>query len=226
MSTRVSKPEDPLDLGGEPMGVSDWYELTQHQVNQVADEPRDHQGSHVNPEQANDGPIAHEYLTLSLASQFLADTLDIDELSARLNYGLSKVRFTAPVPIGSQVPGGGPPHLDDPPRGGCGSRVLGDDRTRWFAEAAADRRPARAVHVAGPGDASGRSVPETTRTADDCTGNQWPQPRTQIDSVPGHRSGGQYRCNPRIRPAGRSSDPNGRGISIGHSLGATGARGR
>jgi acyl dehydratase len=110
MTTHVSKPEDLLDLVGEPMGVSDWYELTQHQVNQFADATRDHQWIHVNPEQAKQGPfggpIAHGYLTLSLASQFLADTLQIEELKARLNYGLNKVRFTAPVPVGSQVRGG------------------------------------------------------------------------------------------------------------------------
>ena len=109
MTTRVTKPDDLLDLVGEPMGVTDWYELTQHQVNQFGHATRDHQWIHVNPEQAKDGPfggpIAHGYLTLSLASQFLADTLQIDELNARLNYGLNKVRFTAPVPVGSQVRG-------------------------------------------------------------------------------------------------------------------------
>jgi len=109
MPTHVTKPDDLLDLVGEPMGVTAWYELTQHQVNQFGDATRDHQWIHVNPEQAKDGPfggpIAHGYLTLSLASQFLADTLQIDELNARLNYGLNKVRFTAPVPVGSQVRG-------------------------------------------------------------------------------------------------------------------------
>jgi acyl dehydratase len=109
VTTRVTKPEDLFDLVGTPMGESNWYELTQHQVNQFADATRDHQWIHVNPEQAKDGPfggpIAHGYLTLSLAQQFLADTVQIDELSARLNYGLNKVRFTTPVPVGSRIRG-------------------------------------------------------------------------------------------------------------------------
>ena len=109
MTTRVTKPQDLHDLVGTPMGESNWYELTQHQVNQFADATRDHQWIHVNPEQAKKGPfggpIAHGYLTLSLAQQFLADTVQIDELSARLNYGLNKVRFTSPVPVGSLIRG-------------------------------------------------------------------------------------------------------------------------
>jgi acyl dehydratase len=109
VTTRVTKPEDLHDLAGTPMGESNWYELTQHQVNQFADATRDHQWIHVNPEQATEGPfggpIAHGYLTLSLAQQFLADTVQIDELGARLNYGLNKVRFTSPVPVGSRIRG-------------------------------------------------------------------------------------------------------------------------
>ena len=109
MSTRMSVPGDLLGLVGQPMGNSEWYEITQHQVNQFADATRDHQWIHVNLEQAKDGPfggpIAHGYLTLSLAQQFLADTVTIDELAARLNYGLNRVRFTTPVPVGGRVRG-------------------------------------------------------------------------------------------------------------------------
>lgn len=109
MPTRLDTPAQLLDLVGEPIGVSDWYELTQHQVNQFADATRDHQWIHVNPNQAADGPfggpIAHGFLTLSMAQQFLADVLTIETLEARLNYGLNKVRFTAPVPVGAQIRG-------------------------------------------------------------------------------------------------------------------------
>lgn len=109
MATQVSKPADLLDLVGKPMGESRWYEITQHQVNLFADATCDHQWIHVNPEQAKQGPfggpIAHGYLTLSLAQQFLADTLSVSELAAQLNYGLNKVRFTAPVPVGGRVRG-------------------------------------------------------------------------------------------------------------------------
>ncbi|WP_370935171.1 MaoC family dehydratase [Amycolatopsis sp. cg13] len=109
MATHVSKPADLLELVGKPMGESGWYEITQHQVDQFGDATRDHQWIHVNPEQAKEGPfggpIAHGYLTLSLAQQFLADTVHVDELAARLNYGLNKVRFTAPVPVGGRVRG-------------------------------------------------------------------------------------------------------------------------
>ncbi|TSD99668.1 MaoC family dehydratase [Skermania sp. ID1734] len=107
MATRVTQPTDLLDLAGKTVGTTDWYEITQDQVNRFADATGDHQWIHTDPERAAKGPfggtIAHGYLTLSLAPQILADVLTVDNLTAALNYGLNKVRFPAPVPVGSKL---------------------------------------------------------------------------------------------------------------------------
>jgi acyl dehydratase len=82
-------------------------EITQERVNLFADATGDHQWIHVDPERAGAGPfgttIAHGYLTLSLAAGFLAELLLVDSASMAVNYGANKVRFTAPVPVGSRV---------------------------------------------------------------------------------------------------------------------------
>ena len=107
MSTHLTKPVELLDLVGTTMGESGWHEITQEQVNLFADATHDHQWIHVDTERAKAGPfggtIAHGYLTLALAPMFLSETVVIDELTAGVNYGLNKVRFPAPTPVGSQL---------------------------------------------------------------------------------------------------------------------------
>lgn len=107
--TTLTTPEDLAELVGRPLGESSWHEITQDQVNLFADATGDHQWIHVDPVRAADGPfggpIAHGYLTLSLAPIFVSEVVQIQRLSAALNYGINKVRFPAPVPVGSRVRG-------------------------------------------------------------------------------------------------------------------------
>jgi acyl dehydratase len=107
--TIVDSPADLLDLVGKPLGSTEWHEITQQQVNLFAEATGDHQWIHVDSERAAAGPfggtIAHGYLTLALAPELIAETLTVQQLVAVLNYGLNKVRFPAPVPVGSRVRG-------------------------------------------------------------------------------------------------------------------------
>ena len=93
--------------GERELGASDWVEITQEQVNQFADATGDHQWIHVDPEAARNGPfggpIAHGYLTLSLLPQLMPQVMTISDAVMGVNYGVEKVRFTNPVPVGSRV---------------------------------------------------------------------------------------------------------------------------
>ena len=92
---------------GQVVAVSDWLTITQQQVNLFADATGDHQWIHVDPEKAATGPfgapIAHGFLTLSLLPKFFESSFEIVESRMGVNYGLNKVRFTAPVPVGSRL---------------------------------------------------------------------------------------------------------------------------
>jgi len=92
---------------GTSLGQTDWLEMTQEQVNQFADATGDHQWIHVDVEKASKGPfggtIAHGYLTLSLIAKFGGELFDVEGVSAKLNYGINKVRFPSPVPVGSKI---------------------------------------------------------------------------------------------------------------------------
>jgi acyl dehydratase len=92
---------------GEHLGYSDWVEVTQDQVNRFADATGDHQWIHVDVERANagpfGGPIAHGYLTLALGPGLLPTIVDVRGISMGVNYGANKIRFPAPVPVGSKV---------------------------------------------------------------------------------------------------------------------------
>lgn len=92
---------------GQEVAVSDWLTVTQAQVNQFADATGDHQWIHVDPEKAKAGPfgapIAHGFLTLSLLPKFFESSFEIVQSRMGVNYGLNKVRFTAPVPVGSRL---------------------------------------------------------------------------------------------------------------------------
>ena len=96
-------------LVGQEVTVSDWITITQERVNQFAQATGDHQWIQVDVEKAKagpfGGPIAHGYLTLSLLPQFFISSLKIEETRMGVNYGLNKVRFPAPVPVGSRLRG-------------------------------------------------------------------------------------------------------------------------
>ncbi|MHB1929581.1 MAG: MaoC family dehydratase [Acidimicrobiales bacterium] len=95
---------------GEHLGFSDWHDITQEQVNLFADATGDHQWIHVDVPRAEagpfGGPIAHGYLTLSLAPVLLGEILVVDGISMGVNYGLNKLRFPSPVPVGSRLRAG------------------------------------------------------------------------------------------------------------------------
>jgi acyl dehydratase len=94
-------------LVGQEVAVSDWITITQEQVNLFAEATGDHQWIHVDVEKARSGPfgapIAHGFLTLSLLPRFFESSMTVLETRMGVNYGLNKVRFTAPVPVGSHL---------------------------------------------------------------------------------------------------------------------------
>ncbi|WP_460390553.1 MaoC family dehydratase [Actinophytocola sediminis] len=96
-----------LALSGTDLGVTEWRVITQDQVDSFADATGDHQWIHTDPERAATGPfggtIAHGYLTLSLLIPLFGELLVIEDVAVRVNYGLEKVRFPAPVPVGGRV---------------------------------------------------------------------------------------------------------------------------
>jgi acyl dehydratase len=106
-TTTTTLAELPSYVGKE-VGTSDWVEVTQERVNLFADATGDHQWIHVDVERANrespfGGPIAHGYLTLSLLIPMWSQVLTVTDVAMAVNYGLNKVRFPAPVPVGSQL---------------------------------------------------------------------------------------------------------------------------
>jgi len=94
---------------GQTVAVSPWTEITQEQVNMFAEATGDHQWIHIDVERAKAGPfgapIAHGFLTLSLIPKLSQSAFKIDDVRMGVNYGLNKVRFTSPVPVGSKVRG-------------------------------------------------------------------------------------------------------------------------
>jgi acyl dehydratase len=92
---------------GDDLGTTEWLEVTQERVDAFADATGDHQWIHVDVERAKSGPfggtIAHGYLTLSLIPQFTPQLFALDTPGAKLNYGVNKVRFPNPVPVGSRI---------------------------------------------------------------------------------------------------------------------------
>jgi acyl dehydratase len=94
---------------GQEVAVSDWVSISQAQINLFAQATGDHQWIHVDAEKAAAGPfgapIAHGFLTLSLLPRFFESSFDIVNSRMGVNYGLNKVRFTAPVPVNSRLRG-------------------------------------------------------------------------------------------------------------------------
>jgi acyl dehydratase len=97
---------DLTTLVGQRLGTSRWHQITQDQVDRFADATGDHQWIHTDPERARSGPfgtpVAHGYLTLSLAPMLLGDVVEVTGTS-QVNYGIGRVRFPAPVPVPSRV---------------------------------------------------------------------------------------------------------------------------
>ena len=96
---------------GQHMGYSEWQEITQERINLFADATGDHQWIHVDPEAAAAGPfgttIAHGYMTLSLIPVLVGGlTPLVAGITMVINYGLNRVRFPSPVPVGSRVRAG------------------------------------------------------------------------------------------------------------------------
>jgi acyl dehydratase len=108
---------------GSHLGYSSWHTITQEQVNLFADATNDHQWIHVDPERAKAGPfgttVAHGYFTLSLGPSLLAEVLAVDGPRFAVNYGLNRVRFPAPVPVGSKLRCGANLESVEDVEGGC-----------------------------------------------------------------------------------------------------------
>jgi acyl dehydratase len=99
---------EELEGAGEvDLGTSDWETITQEQVNSFAEATKDHQWIHVDPDMAKQGPfggtVAHGYLSLALLPYFMSQVLNVTDARMGINYGTEKIRFTAPVPVGSDV---------------------------------------------------------------------------------------------------------------------------
>src|SRR5215475_2443818 len=110
MATIISGIDELKARAGEHLGYSGWHQVTQQQVNLFADATGDHQWIHVDIERAKagpfGGPIAHGYLTLSLAPTLLGEIMDVTGVAMSINYGLNKLRFPSPVPVGAKVRAG------------------------------------------------------------------------------------------------------------------------
>lgn len=111
MTLTVHAPADLAAHIGEALGPTDWVTITQERIDQFAEATGDFQWIHVDPERAAAGPfgapIAHGYLTLSLANLFLPELLLVEQFSMGVNVGVEKVRFPHPVRVGSRIRGRG-----------------------------------------------------------------------------------------------------------------------
>jgi acyl dehydratase len=95
------------ELIGQELGPTEWLEVDQERIDRFAEATGDHQWIHVDPERAADGPfgttVAHGYLTLSLLPLLMSGALQLTGYRMGINYGVNKVRFPAPVPVGSRI---------------------------------------------------------------------------------------------------------------------------
>jgi acyl dehydratase len=107
MTITVQGLDEIRALAGQDLGRSDWLQISQEQVQLFADATGDQQWIHVDPERAKDGPfggtIAHGYLTLALIIPLFNELLELRGVRMSVNYGLEKVRFPSPVPVGSKL---------------------------------------------------------------------------------------------------------------------------
>lgn len=111
MTTIFASPRDLLGTAGTDLGASEWLTVDQARIDGFAQVTGDHQWIHVDPVRAALGPfgttIAHGYLTLSLVNVFLPEILEVRGFSAGVNIGSDRLRFVAPVPVGSRLRGRG-----------------------------------------------------------------------------------------------------------------------
>src|SRR5204862_7405541 len=107
MTKQFASPQALLDAVGTDLGTTDWVTITQNQINQFAEATLDNQWIHVDTERAKAGPfgapIAHGYLTMSLAAYFGGQLIRVSGISMGLNYGADKGRFPSPAPVGSKL---------------------------------------------------------------------------------------------------------------------------
>lgn len=105
--TTVETLADLRERVGDELGTSSWIDVDQRRIDLFAQATDDQQWIHVDPERAKDGPfgttVAHGYLTLSLLIPMWTEILEVRSVRTKVNYGLEKVRFPAPVPSGSKV---------------------------------------------------------------------------------------------------------------------------
>jgi acyl dehydratase len=144
MTTATMDMASLRDAAGTRLGHTEWQEMTQERVNQFADATDDHQFIHVDVERAKETPfggtIAHGYLTLSLVAPVMGELFSVSDAKMALNYGLDRVRFPAPLPVGkrwrgtaeivevTEVPGG----LQV--KGKCAIEVEGGEKPACVAE--------------------------------------------------------------------------------------------
>lgn len=143
-ATVFESPRDLLGAVGKHLGHSDWLTMEQSRIDQFADATEDHQWIHVDAERAAKGPfgatIAHGYLTLSLVSHFVTQIMEVRGFEFAVNYGTDKVRFPAPVRVGSRIRGGAEVVSVDEAKGGILSvvrvtvEVEGEDRPACIAD--------------------------------------------------------------------------------------------
>lgn len=111
MSRVFSSIESLVEAQGQSLGVTDWLLIEQDRIDTFADATGDHQWIHVDPVRAKDGPfgatVAHGYLTLSLVNYFLPQLMTVENLAMGVNYGCDRIRFPAPVIVGSRIRGAG-----------------------------------------------------------------------------------------------------------------------
>lgn len=131
-------------LVGTELGSSEWMTIDQEAINTFADVTADHQWIHVDEQRAADGPygstIVHGFFTLSLIPKFSSEIFTIEGVSIRVNYGLNKVRFAQPVPVGSRLRG--TVSVNEVIRGDKGTQVIlkhvieieGEERPACIAE--------------------------------------------------------------------------------------------
>ncbi len=95
------------EVAGQELGAGDWVKVTQEKVDQFAEATGDHQWIHVDVDRARQGPfggtIAHGFLTLSLIPALSGDLVKVEGIRMGINYGLNRVRFPSPVPVGSRI---------------------------------------------------------------------------------------------------------------------------
>jgi acyl dehydratase len=107
MGVTVNGLDELKELAGRSLGVSEWIEITQRRIDTFADATGDHQWIHTDPDRARRGPfgapVAHGFLTLSLFIPLFTELLDVKGVTSKVNYGLNRVRFPSPVPVGSRL---------------------------------------------------------------------------------------------------------------------------